>query len=217
MGYALRDGVSFCEVNAQLIFLDTRADRYFCLDALREAEFRALIEKPGHQAVPPRLQDAGLLIETPGAGHVAACPPAYAQASVFDDTQPLRLDRPLLDALVRLALVRRSLRRGGLGRILHRLRRAKSRLPEFHDSALPELARLARDFERTARLVRSHDQCLSRSIVLTQIALSRGLAADLVIGVRLNPFAAHSWVQAGSHVLNDRMDSVRTYTPVLVL
>jgi len=53
--------------------------------------------------------------------------------------------------------------------------------------------------------------------VLTQIALSRGLAADLVVGVRLNPFAAHSWVQAGSHVLNDRMDSVRTYTPVLVL
>jgi hypothetical protein len=70
-------------------------------------------------------------------------------------------------------------------------------------------------FERTARIVRSHDQCLSRSLALARRLAALGLPADLVIGVRLRPFAAHCWVHAGEWLVNDRIDTVRTYTPIL--
>jgi hypothetical protein len=40
---------------------------------------------------------------------------------------------------------------------------------------------------------------------------------DLVIGVRLAPFSFHAWVQFGDIVLNDEVDTVRPYTPILVV
>ena len=44
-----------------------------------------------------------------------------------------------------------------------------------------------------------------------------GLPADFVIGVSLHPFAAHSWVQWGTVLVNDQLDAVRHFTPILVL
>ncbi len=43
-----------------------------------------------------------------------------------------------------------------------------------------------------------------------------GLRCDalLVIGVRAQPFTAHSWVQSGNFVLNDTPDEVARYTPI---
>jgi hypothetical protein len=40
---------------------------------------------------------------------------------------------------------------------------------------------------------------------------------DLVLGVRMMPFAAHAWVQDGDTVLNDTVDYVSAYTPILVV
>ena len=38
-----------------------------------------------------------------------------------------------------------------------------------------------------------------------------------VIGVSLYPFAAHSWVQCGTALVNDRLDRVRHFTPILTI
>jgi len=38
-----------------------------------------------------------------------------------------------------------------------------------------------------------------------------------VFGVKLNPFSAHCWVQAGDIVLNDAIDHVTIHTPILVV
>jgi hypothetical protein len=37
-----------------------------------------------------------------------------------------------------------------------------------------------------------------------------------IFGVKLEPFAAHCWVQSGDTVLNDTVEVVRQYTPILV-
>jgi hypothetical protein len=40
---------------------------------------------------------------------------------------------------------------------------------------------------------------------------------ELVFGAKLNPFAAHCWVQLEDVVLNDRTDNVAVFTPVGVI
>lgn len=63
----------------------------------------------------------------------------------------------------------------------------------------------------------THDRCLHDSLALIHFLTTRGLIAQWVIGVRLRPFGAHSWVQRGSVVLNDQPDHVRAYEPILVV
>jgi hypothetical protein len=45
--------------------------------------------------------------------------------------------------------------------------------------------------------------CLQRSAVTTCMLRSRGIPADMVIGVRSMPFHAHAWVETGGAVIND--------------
>jgi hypothetical protein len=77
--------------------------------------------------------------------------------------------------------------------------------------------RIARAFMRADLVLSPLDQCLPRSIALASTLARRGISASLVIGVRLRPFLAHSWVQSGTLLLNDRPDVVCTFVPILVV
>ncbi len=63
----------------------------------------------------------------------------------------------------------------------------------------------------------SQDRCLYDSLALVHFLATQGQFAQWVIGVRLNPFAAHSWVQSGGVVLNDQPERVRRYQPILIV
>lgn len=122
----------------------------------------------------------------------------------------------ILAAASGLIRTRLQLRIGGLASMLHRVSASKARNGDLTPSA-GIIERVAAAFEDSARLTRSHDQCLARSIaVATQLAGS-GVAVDLVIGVHLRPFGAHCWIQVADRLVNDRYDAVRAYTPILVL
>jgi hypothetical protein len=75
------------------------------------------------------------------------------------------------------------------------------------------LARVAAAFDASARLTRSHDQCLARSAAAATRLAMLGIGVDLVIGVRVRPFAAHCWIQTNAWLVNDRHDTVRAYAP----
>jgi hypothetical protein len=72
-------------------------------------------------------------------------------------------------------------------------------------------------FQASQKLLSASGRCLLVSIALMQDLLRRGVIAELVIGVRSTPFAAHAWVQQGELLLNDRLDVVRAYTPLMML
>jgi hypothetical protein len=220
MGLALRAGISFCDVSDRLLFLDVVADRYFCLGEKTEHAFRGMI---GRQELYPEemralvgLLRSGLLAETNGAGVPTAFSSARIPTASLLDLSVQRADvRQVAAALSALAFTRLSLRFGRLHAVLRKLAEAKpppSAVPAMAPKSMQEVAAA---FEQTARIVRSHDQCLSRSVAMARRLAALGLPADLVIGVRLRPFAAHSWVQAGAWLVNDRIDTVRTYTPIL--
>lgn len=217
MGFALRPGISFCDVSGRLLFLDVVADRYFCLRPESEAVFRQIMAGGvSSSEIPGGLSRSGMLIETED----AQTPQAFrlrceAQASLLDGQSERIRTVELITALWHLRSSRRALRRGKLALLLGRLARAKARLASVSPAPSQALRPLATTFEQTARLTRSHDQCLTRSIALTRQCLAMGLPVDLVIGVRLRPFTAHSWVQAGPWLVNDHLDAVRTYAPIL--
>ena len=61
------------------------------------------------------------------------------------------------------------------------------------------------------------DRCLPRSIALALRLARHGFAAQLVIGVRTNPFGAHSWTQHEGAVLNDSVEEVLRFKPILIV
>lgn len=216
MAFTLRQGLSYCAVDGRLLFLDICADRYFRLEKNAEAAFRDLADDPAPRADDPvliRLQGTGLLVEGP----VQALAPCDVGLSATDSL--LDIDLPsapvgaCLSALMTLFETRRRLRRDGLGFALKSLRAQLSHA-QSRRAADPVIHSLVAAFETSARLTRSHDQCLVRSLSLAGALAARGVGTELVIGVRLRPFAAHCWVQHGHILINDRPDPVSSFTPI---
>jgi len=239
MAYEPANTLSYCEVDGRLVFLDIADDRYFCLQADAEDAFRTTLAHGSarHEVEAPQTGPDGDPYVGPNTGPdtgiadrldllataIAAREPRHCDAGCIPTAS--LLDGPprpasiiaVLSALVHLAWVRRRLRRGGFAKLIAALRAAKARAAATPPAQRVRIERLALDFERTARLTRSHDQCLARAITLARMALSRGMVVDLVIGVQLRPFAAHAWVRSGSTLLNEHVDAARIYTPILVV
>ena len=77
--------------------------------------------------------------------------------------------------------------------------------------------RLAGAFAFSAFLLGATDRCLVRGVAATWACRRRRLPAALVFGVRIDPFAAHCWVQLGEQVLVGDFDQVRLFTPILTV
>jgi hypothetical protein len=59
--------------------------------------------------------------------------------------------------------------------------------------------------------------CLFDSLALVEFLARYGVFPQWVFGVKLEPFGAHCWVQDGSTILNDTVEYVRKFTPIMVI
>jgi hypothetical protein len=57
--------------------------------------------------------------------------------------------------------------------------------------------------------------CLFDSVALADFLYRHQIFPEILIGVRTQPFAAHSWVQHHGFVLNSIPDDLTSYTPIL--
>ena len=181
---------------------------------------RARINTPDRDHSDPilaPLRDVGLLVEREEAPLRSCDPVSEARDSLLDYTHTSRNWRFLPSALAALWSANVRIRFLGLGATIDMLQSRKASAAVSGAAAPIEIPSIAAAFETCARLIRSHDRCLVRSLAITHFLARRGIMADMVIGVRLRPFAAHSWVQLGTSLLNDRVDHVRSYQPILVL
>jgi hypothetical protein len=211
MPYLLPNQVSFCEVSGRLIFLDLLHDRYFCLRPAAEAAFRNKLPIGSEQ----QTDEAFRAVDDRPVALLARTVPT-ATRSVLD--QPA-IARPgwaeVACACAALLAARASLRRRGLAATVSRMREIMAARSNSIQASTSE--RIARAFMRADLVLSPLDQCLPRSIALASTLARRGISASLVIGVRLRPFLAHSWVQSGTLLLNDRPDVVCTFVPILVV
>lgn len=220
MGFRLRDDLYFCRSGDRAVFLDLRTGRYFTLPKQIDAAFQALVE--GEPAVFDesgfdRLTKLGLLTEWPGKARPEPCSLMYQpRDSMLDAAIPRAGLWSLTTASIALARAETELRVVALHRIITGVIRTKNS-GILHGGAPSEPTGTAGAFAALTRWISARDRCLPRSIAMTRLLFSEGVPVDMVFGVASRPFRAHCWVQLQSTVLNDRLENVQNYTPILVI
>ncbi|MDO6416102.1 lasso peptide biosynthesis B2 protein [Sphingomonas sp. BIUV-7] len=222
MGLKLRRGLSFCRIGKRILFLDVTDDRYFCLKPAAEFAFARLVT--ASEPLGEHDQDAiagmireGLLVPSGSSMAPRPCeaPPA-ATRSLLD----IKLARPtsfdLSGAAWALARATLLTRAGALDRSLRAFTDLKSSA-SGQSRTNGALQKTAAAFEMLTLVTSPLDRCLPRSLAMARRLAMQGLRPDLLIGVQLHPFRAHAWVQHDDWLANDRLDAVRSFTPILAL
>jgi hypothetical protein len=202
--------ISFGLVDGRPVFMDSRTDSYFMLDAAAEASFLAASAgkrrmEPDGTEVPFCIADeCSILVH-------AACP--RATRSVFDRAERGARAIEIAQLTQLLLSIRRSLARKPIHLILSHLsdHRWKSGVGSHM------IADRALLFAAVRRLVPIAPNCLLDSLALTRWLGPAAESTMLVFGAKLEPFAAHCWVQADDLLLNDRPESVARFCPVRVV
>lgn len=221
MAYALQPGISFAHVASRTVFLDLPADRYFCLAPEAERSFARLTAAaspaPGDAQILGGLEKQGILRTSDAASAPQPCPAVTEATASLLDAEPMPVP-PIESLVAAMALLRAPLhlKLFGLHAAITGLRVRKARLKRA-TSEHETLARSAAAFAQLRAIATTHDQCLPRSLAVARRLSAAGVGAELVLAVKLQPFAAHAWVQWRDLVVNDRVDAVRDFTPILVV
>jgi len=217
MSYRLSPSVHHCIVGDRSIFLDLARDRYFALPSNLEAAFRHA--SPCDSTVAPddarRLVRAGIL-QAVDSGQTPAPPaspiaPASDRISVAAASKAsLPLVAQVVLAQLMASLVVRIFPLRVIARHLERLNPAESGMDS--DGTTDKLAAA---FRVASVFIKVEGNCLPRTLAFVWLARRRRCDANLVLGVRINPFSAHCWAQGGDVVLNDRLDRTILFKPIL--
>lgn len=206
----LAPGVFAAVTGGDLVFLDTRADQYHCLGgagACVTLERRRLI---GPQGLTIMLAEAGMIASTVDT-QVVTPPPALPTCSLVQNDVRWGLD-DLCTFLSVENRVRKILEDLPLTAVLT--------LPGAAPAGVPDLVRIQRItslFACWLPWVPRQGACLYRAAFLRSLLRRKGQDAVWVFGVRTWPFAAHCWLQVGDAVLDDDVDRVRRYTPIMAI
>lgn len=225
MALGLREDVRFCLIGSRTIFIDIAAERYFGLPASLDEAFRRLLDptplSSAEQKTLQSLVDRGLLIED---GKPPIPTPPLCKPDLASDLMTC-LPEKISSSAIALALWsetvaatayhRLSLRR--ITEVLCRWRQRRPGQTHHTENDLQSYYELTGSFRKTAFLFPPADRCLTKALAYLSACGSRHLNPSLVFGVRANPFAAHCWVQHESFILNDELERVRIFTPILVL
>lgn len=194
MASSATSGSSFGLVNGRPVFLDLLTDSYFMLPPDEEESFLSAI----------RAGD----LDTPEA---ADCP--RPTRAVIDHEPASQFSLQDLFACWRfLRAARRDLARRELAAAL-----ALAQRPRPSRASQEVAVALAKRFCAARRWLPLEPRCLTDSLALLAFLRSHEAGANLVFGARLDPFAAHCWLQSGTVLLNDRLDRVETFTPVCIV
>jgi Transglutaminase-like superfamily len=231
--YSISPHVRWCGTEDGTILLDLNSGRYLGIshaDRCKVAPFVNDWSLEQETAVDLQSSADGTLASLLNAGILCSAsrhePSPRPRLSAAQDTIPFEdvLDAPRVHAIdlarlmaaylrVRLSLKRRSMQRI-VSRIDNRKRRATA-YPSGEPATASDVARLylhLRPLVLTAR-----DRCLFDSLVMIEYLSMYHVFPEWVIGVRTQPFGAHSWVQNGAVVLNDTPERVSSFTPILAV
>ena len=212
----LQPHVRFAIIDDRPVFLDLRRDRYFVLEGAASSAFDAMRSDAGHALDAPaaaRLLATGLFRTSTPPAELSPVTMSPAQREPPASPAPAFAPMDVIEIgwLVRQA--RRSLGSEPLEKLIEGCRRTTHQCSARASDE--RIAMLARRFRRARAWVPIRPSCLQDSLAFHRWLARRRASADLVIGVKLNPFAAHCWLQVGHVVLNDSPERVAAFTPIL--
>lgn len=215
MSWMLAPGVGYCEAGDELVFLDLARDRYFALRGADRAAFERLrANLPNDSHAMTMLMRNGILVRS---NDSCGLEPAHVDVPA-QDLSAARYRFSLAEAIAAarsLYWARRAMRPERIGATVAGLAAAKLALGGAEADA--EMVAVAARYAASRWIVPISPRCLVDTLALDRILLQRGFAATLVFGVRTNPFAAHSWLQARRTVLTGTAAEARNFTPIMVV
>lgn len=233
--FFLQQHVFLCRADRHWVILDVVRDKYLCVD---RHEFESLgpwlhgwegTAEQGVKNVPEAPDDAMALGQALLAAEILSEHADGAKAARPTNLAPPTdaLDPELsvpahgswahaLGFFLSSARASRQLRKQPFESIISFVRGRKHRNGR---SALPF------DLERARSLIAAFNAlrlfyprpylCLFDSLALLDFLARHGLFPEWVFGVTAEPFEAHCWVQEGSTVLNDTIERVAAFTPIM--
>lgn len=220
MTFSTPVNIRFCVVEGQPLFLDLRRSSYFALkDHLRHAFLLLLSGETASAQEIDTLVSRGI-VKRGSAEQWALAPPSIRipTTSALEEGHTER--KVGLGSFAAMASsqfgAELSLRCRSLGEIVRRLELRKRKAGRSTVDA-DLTADWAREFQSARRWLPIRPRCLPDSLALMGFLARRQSFPTLVLGVRMSPFGAHSWVQTDRRILSDAADNAATYTPILVV
>lgn len=236
--YYLSKHTFICLADNHYVFLDLRSDEYLCLGREHTDAMKGLLSgqqvvdessadirlqgtgNSGASVVVQALLKKGLLVENDAYGK----PPTPARVAVpsastmkdFDKPRPRIGPAHVWNFFAAAAAASANLRWGSIERTVRSVAARKS----THATAATAVdigasSTLFTIFHTLRPYYPRKYLCLFDSLALLHFLARYNTFPQWVYGVRLEPFAAHCWVQAGDSVVNDIIDNVRDYTPIM--
>jgi hypothetical protein len=228
--YTLMDHVFVCEHDGHVVILDLRGDRYYTLDpqnagslagAVRGWPITVPTSGTEEDEVARALLAKGILSDRSEAGKDATPVIVHAPArellpEEFGERPPLRW-ATIAQFLRSTAAAAIAIRRWPLERVIERVKtRNETHRAEVID--VEQAQRLVTSFAAIRPvLFSSRDACLFESLALSEFLARHGVHPTWIFGVQARPFAAHCWLQLDGAVLNDTVDHVIGYTPIMAV
>jgi hypothetical protein len=169
------------------------------------------------------LLEKGILVSDPADGKAAAATvaePLRGELAAEDVDERARIGPVLFTRFVSAAIrARLHLKHRTFESVVERVRsrgergrRMASVVPEAELHRLIGAFATLRPFFFAAK-----DACLFDALSLSEFLAGYGVFPNWVFGVQSRPFAAHCWLQLGGVLLNDTIDRVKRYTPIMVV
>jgi hypothetical protein len=175
---------------------------------------------PDLKAVIQALVRKGLLVENQTDGRVPAPPSVEAAVNclvtVSDKLQPKISPAHVWHFIGASANASKDLRWGSIEQTVRKVE--TRRIDCTHHTTAADnglITELYGVFQTLRPYYPRRYLCLFDSLALLHFLARYGIFPQWVYGVRLEPFNAHCWVQTGDLVINDIVDIVRDYTPIM--
>jgi hypothetical protein len=237
--YFLARDAFLCECRGHAVFLDLKNDRYLALPPEDLADLRSALQGVCNPQQDPMtlkinngavdgsavellclLEKEGLVVRDRSRGKTFVSELTEEPHVSYwheEGTWPrLRRDH-LVNFLRARALAATSLKLFSLQRVVHRVQVRKTARVECMSGMGPESLRslIGIYYLLDPMLFISPNSCLKRSLAMIEFLACYDIYPEWVFGVRIQPFAAHCWVQLGATVLNDSCEHVKVFKPVM--
>lgn len=220
--YFLPPDVHFCCRGEAVVFLDLKADDYILVTGRQAQVLRARSRDANVESDDDCLRElaaAKLLTTDPRHGRsVLATRVARAtQSLIEDDIQSARNAARYLPSFVAACLAAAAQlqfrRLASTAKTVAR-RRSRSSATDVDFARARELTSV---FHQLRFLFPRPYLCLYDSLSLLDFLARYGLFPAWVFAIKLEPWAAHCWVQHGDYIFNERVEEAAGYTPVMVV
>jgi hypothetical protein len=224
--YFLPTHVHCCRRGDAYVFLDLKQDDYMLIagpaaDALSKLTERGSDPSTTQTSDPLReLEEGKLLTKDRSMGRVFATTEvelAIEPLLEFDEELPTVRSIDLWNFTAACTTAAARLRWRPLEETVATVAQRKAAHGAHDRVDLDRARHLTAVFNRLRRLFPANYLCLFDSLALVEFLARYQLYPNWIFGVRLEPWAAHCWIQQGGFAFNENVEQAASYTPIMAV